>query len=174
MTKMLPNILCSRLTPPVDEIIRDHQCGCNRSTTNQFFCVCQILEKKWDYNGIVQQVFMDFRKACDSVRSKELCNILIEFGIAIKLVRSIKMCLNETYSDICFLFRMIWIQRDAYWLLLLNFALWYVIGKVGENVAGLKLNGTFHLPVCVDDGNILVHNIHVINKNPEALNVGQS
>jgi hypothetical protein len=50
---------------------------------------------------------MDFRKVCDSVRSKELYNILIEFDIAIKLVRSVKMCLNETYSDIRFLFRMI-------------------------------------------------------------------
>jgi hypothetical protein len=46
MTKKLPDILCSRLTPPVDEIIRDHQCGYNGSTINQSFCVCQILEKK--------------------------------------------------------------------------------------------------------------------------------
>jgi hypothetical protein len=29
-----------------------------------------------------------------------LCNILIEFGISLKLVRQIKMCLNETYSRV--------------------------------------------------------------------------
>jgi hypothetical protein len=29
-----------------------------------------------------------------------LCNILIEFGIPVKMVRLIKMCLNETYSGV--------------------------------------------------------------------------
>jgi hypothetical protein len=32
------------------------------------------------------------------VRREVLVNILIEFGIPMKLVRLIKMCLNETYS----------------------------------------------------------------------------
>ena len=36
-------------------------------------------------------------KTYDSVRRK-VCNILIEFGIPVKLVRLIKICLNETYS----------------------------------------------------------------------------
>jgi hypothetical protein len=37
------------LSPYIDEIIRDHQCGFwrNRSTTDQIFCILQILEKKW-------------------------------------------------------------------------------------------------------------------------------
>jgi hypothetical protein len=37
--KIVYNILLSRLSPYVDEIIRNHQCGfrCNRSTTNQIF-----------------------------------------------------------------------------------------------------------------------------------------
>jgi hypothetical protein len=46
----------------------------------------------------VHQLFVDFKKAYDSVRREVLCNILIEFGILLKLVRLIKMCLNETYS----------------------------------------------------------------------------
>jgi hypothetical protein len=46
--KMLSNFLLSRLTQYGDEIIGDHQCGfChNRSTTDQIFCIWQILEKK--------------------------------------------------------------------------------------------------------------------------------
>jgi hypothetical protein len=46
--KMLLNILLSRLSPYVDEIIGDHQCGFQRntSTTDQIFCIRQILEKK--------------------------------------------------------------------------------------------------------------------------------
>jgi hypothetical protein len=47
-----------------DEIIGDHQCGFrrNRSTTDQIFCIRQLLEKKWEYNETVHQLFIDFRK----------------------------------------------------------------------------------------------------------------
>jgi sorting nexin-29 len=64
------NILLSRLDPYIDEIIGDHQCGfrCNRSITDQIFCICQILETKWEYNETVYQLFIDFKKAYDSVR----------------------------------------------------------------------------------------------------------
>jgi hypothetical protein len=51
----------------------------------------------------VDQLFIDFQKAYVSVRREELYNILIEFGVPMKLVRLIKMCLNETYSkDVVF------------------------------------------------------------------------
>jgi hypothetical protein len=53
-------------------------------------------EKKWEYNEIVHQLFIDFNKAYDSVRREVLYNILIEFRVLMKLVRLIKMCLNET------------------------------------------------------------------------------
>jgi hypothetical protein len=38
----------------------------NRST-DQIFYIRQILEKKWEYNGTVHQLFIDFKKAYDSV-----------------------------------------------------------------------------------------------------------
>jgi hypothetical protein len=54
--------------------------------------------KKWEYNETVHQLFIDFKKAYDSMRREDLYNIRIEFGVPMKLVRLIKMCLNETYS----------------------------------------------------------------------------
>jgi hypothetical protein len=48
----------------------------------------------------VHQLFVDLKKAYDSVKGKVLYNILLEFGISKKLVRLIKMCLNETYSKV--------------------------------------------------------------------------
>jgi Reverse transcriptase (RNA-dependent DNA polymerase). len=48
----------------------------------------------------VYQLFIDLKKAYDSVRRESLYNILIEFGILTKLVSLIKLCLNETYCRI--------------------------------------------------------------------------
>jgi hypothetical protein len=75
----------------------NHQCGfrCNRSTIDQIFCIRQILEKKWEYNETVHQLFINFKKAYDSVAREVLYNIIIEFGVPIKLVRLIKMCLDD-------------------------------------------------------------------------------
>jgi hypothetical protein len=56
----------------------------------------RYLTKKWEYNGKVNQLFIDFKKVYDSIRREALYNILIEFGIPRKLVGLIKMCLNET------------------------------------------------------------------------------
>ena len=100
--KILSNILLSRLIPYAKEIIGDHQCGFrrNRSTIHHIFCIRQILEKKWEYSEPVHQLFVDFKKAYDSVRREVLYKILIEFGIPRKLVRLIKMSLTETYSRV--------------------------------------------------------------------------
>ena len=93
MSKIISNILLSSLTPYAEEIIWDHQCGFwhNRSKTDHIFCIRQILQKKQKYNETVYQLFIDFKKAYDSVRRDVLYNILIECGIPMKLVRLIKM-----------------------------------------------------------------------------------
>jgi len=83
----------------------------------------------------VHQLFIDFRKAYDSIRREALYNILIEFGIPKKLVRLIKMCLTEAYSRVrveknlseMFPIRNGSKQGDALLPLLDNFALEYVI-----------------------------------------------
>ena len=62
---------------------------------------CSTLQKnKWEYNEAVHQLVVDIKKTYHSVRMEVLYNILIEFGIPMKLVRLIKMCLTETYSTV--------------------------------------------------------------------------
>jgi hypothetical protein len=39
-------------------------------------------------------------KAYDTIRREIFYNILLEFGIPKKLVRLIKICVNETYSKV--------------------------------------------------------------------------
>jgi len=48
----------------------------------------------------VHQLFIDFKNAYDSVRREVLYNILIKFGISVKLVRLVKVGLTEMYSRV--------------------------------------------------------------------------
>jgi hypothetical protein len=91
--------MLSRLTPYAEVIIGDLQYGfwCN---SQPLFYIHQILEKTLKYIEAVHHLFIDFKKAYDSVRKEVLYNILIKFGIPMKLVRLMKMCLNETYNRI--------------------------------------------------------------------------
>ena len=73
-------------------------------------------------------------------------NILIEFGIPMKLVRLLKMCLNETYSRFrvgkhlsnMFPIKNGLKQGDAFLPLLFNFALDYAIKSIQVNQVDLK------------------------------------
>jgi hypothetical protein len=100
---ILSNILLSRLIPCVDEIIGIISVSFDiiYELVIRFFCICQILEKKWECSEIVHHLFINFKKACDSLRREMLFSIFIELRVPMILVRLIKMCLNEMYSEVC-------------------------------------------------------------------------
>jgi len=111
------------------------------------------------------------------VRREVLYNILIEFGIAMKLVRLIKRFLTETCSRVqvgknlsdMFPIRNGLKQGDALSPTLLNFAFEYTIRRVQVIQDDLKLNGTHQILVYANDVNILGGSLHTIKENTEAL-----
>jgi hypothetical protein len=125
----------------------------------------------------VHQLFIDVKKAYDSVRREALYNILIEFGISKKLVRLIKMCLTEMYNRFrvgknlseMFPIRNGLKQGDALSPLLFDFSLEYAIKKVQVNQDVFKLNGTHQLLAYSDYVNILGGNVLTVKENEEAL-----
>ena len=120
----------------------------------------------------MHQLFLDFKKAENSVRREVLYNIFIEFGIPMKLVRLRKMYLNETCSRVrvgkrlCDMFpiRKGLKQIDILSPLLFNFALDCAIRRVQVKQDGLQLNGTHQLFFYADDVNILGGRLHTVGK----------
>ena len=128
-----------------------------------------------EYNEAVHQLFIDFKEAYDSVRREVLYSIFIEFGMPMKPVRVLKMCLNETYSRVrvgknlsdIFPIRNSLKQGDAVSPLLFNFALDHAIRRVQVNQDGLKLNGThqFWFKMMM----LMGGSVHNTKENAEAL-----
>jgi hypothetical protein len=124
------------------------------------------LPDQWK-KSIITSVHKDGDKTgCNNYRG-----ISLEFGIPMKLVGLIKMCLKETYSKVRigeYLSCSFPIQNglkegDTLLPLLFNFALEFAIRKIQENQVGLKLSGTHHLLEYAGDVNLQGINIDTIN-----------
>jgi len=111
------------------------------------------------------------------VSREVLHTILIEFGITMKLVRLIKMCLNETDSRVqvgkhlsdMFPIKNGLEKGHSLSSFISNFAFAYAIRRGQVNQDSLKLNGIHQLLVYADGVNILGGRIHTVQKNSEAL-----
>lgn len=71
----------------------------NLSTTDKVFCIRQVAQK----NGIILGQYVSRLQVSIKLLIKlgeVLCNILVEFDIAVKLAGKIKMCFNETCNKV--------------------------------------------------------------------------
>ena len=72
--KILPNIILGKIKPYIENVMGDYQNGFRdgRSVIDNIFALKIISEKLWQYNQIVQYLFIDFQKAYDSVHRDTL------------------------------------------------------------------------------------------------------
>jgi hypothetical protein len=152
--------------------------------TDQLLIRSFAFVRYWRKNGStmrVHQLFVDFKKAHDSVRREVLYNIVIEFEVHMTLVGLTNICLNKICSKVRIRKYLSdkfpiqnWLkQGDALSPLLFNFALEYKVRKFQGSQVRLKLNGTHQLLVCADDANLLGDNIDNIKKNKRNFNKRQ-
>jgi hypothetical protein len=78
--KVFAIILLKRLISYADENLGRYQCGFRKgkSTIEQLTIIGQIIEKKYEFLQNIWQLFVDFKKAYDSIHRQSLYNILEE------------------------------------------------------------------------------------------------
>jgi hypothetical protein len=94
--KILLSIILERLREYLEQILGEYQCSCRpqRRTTDQILVVRQILEKFYEHDIDLHLLFVDFKKAFNSINQKKFLESLVSFQIPKKIERLVKMTLG--------------------------------------------------------------------------------
>ena len=170
--KVLSTVLHDKLTPLAEQLIGSYQAGFrkDKSTTDQIFCIRQIVEKSYELNCETHHLFIDFKAAYDTINREELWLILVELGLPNKLIRMIRatmsgvMCcikIQGSFSDF-FESKGGLRQGDALSTTLFNLALEGIMRRSGINGGGTIFNKLIQLLGYADDIDIVGRNIRSI------------
>ena len=100
--KTLNRMILNRIRPFLERILRHNQNGfrAGRSTTSHIRALRRILEGARDKNLAAVLLFIDFRKAFDSIHRGLLMKILRAYGIPEKIVHLIENMYEETIAKV--------------------------------------------------------------------------
>jgi len=89
-----------KIKPYIEKITGDYQNRFRdgRSVIDNILVMIMMNEKIWGYNQIVQYLFIDFQKTCDSVHRDTLWKCMEEFKIPPKLINMHKTSVQKTRS----------------------------------------------------------------------------
>lgn len=173
--KVFAKILQKRLTPIAENLIGEYQCGFrkNRSTTDQIFTIRQILEKCYEFNVDVHQLYIDFKKAYDSVIRGKLRETLREFHVPSKLINLIMLTLRRTRSKVKidgqlsapFEINQGLRQGDVISAILFNLVLERAVRRISSNPGGTLFNRQVQTLAFADD-------VGLIARSKKALSEG--
>ena len=102
VTKTLNRMILNRIQPEVEKKLRDNQNGFRkgRSTTSHILTLRRILEGARANNLSAVMVFIDFRKAFDSVDRDTLMQIFLAYDIPKKIVDLISLFYTNTSAQV--------------------------------------------------------------------------
>jgi hypothetical protein len=94
--KILSKIILNKLKIYGEEVIGEHQAGFmgGKSTTDQLFIMKELASKYWEYNKDLYILFIDFKKAYDSIIRSKLWSVLRKSNVPEKIIRLTKMCVE--------------------------------------------------------------------------------
>lgn len=96
--KAYNRMLLNRITPVLEPILRMNQNGFrkNRSAAGHILALRRIVEECKNYKNELVLLFIDFRKAFDSIQRSHMLRILSAYGIPDEVVRAIGYLYKDT------------------------------------------------------------------------------
>ena len=96
--KVYNRLLLNRIRPEVEKILRPNQSGFRplRSTASQILALRRLIEEIRNHQKEAAIIFIDFRKAFDSVDRPTMFKILHAYGIPEETINAIKIMYEDT------------------------------------------------------------------------------
>jgi hypothetical protein len=172
--KIFSNILADRLQPLVEDFLHPYQAGFRRgmSTTDQIFCVRQVIQKSYEMKTETDHLFIDFKAAYDTINREQLWGIMAEFGFPHKLIRLLKATLEGVTSCVkiegclsgSFVSEVGLRQGDGISTMLFNVALEGIVRRSGIEKSGSIFKKSTQLLGFADDIDIIGRNIRSVKE----------
>ena len=102
VTKLIKRMILNRIQPVLDPYLRPNQNGFRpgRSTASQILALSSLVERVKEKNLPAVLLFLDFRKAFDSIHRDKMLSILKAYGLPNELIQAIKLLYQNTRAKV--------------------------------------------------------------------------
>ena len=100
--KLVNKMLLNRIQPALDPLLRPNQNGFRpgRSTAAHILALRRVIEGVYSQNRKAIIVFVDFKKAFDSIHRGKMLEILRKYGVPDKLVKAVEQLYLGTFASV--------------------------------------------------------------------------
>lgn len=166
--KIFSKVLARRLEVYAERELGEYQCGFrrNRSTLDHILSLRLILEKCYEYNVSIHQLYIDYKEAYDSINRDKLRVVLEEMRVPRKIINLVFITLCSTRARVKiqgqltrkFEVRKGLRQGDATSTTLFNLCLEHVIRRIPLNAQGTIYTRSLQYMAFADDVVLLGRN----------------